>query len=113
MIITKENSAKDFQKHAGGKGYNLHLLTKAGFFVPPCIIIGNEVFKDFLNSGNLYSQINKELKTIGTKVDILILKSISQHIQNLIISTPIPIAIEEEIKKAYRTLNSPLIAIRS
>ena len=113
MIITKENSAKDFQKHAGGKGYNLHLLTKAGFFVPPWIIIGNEVFKDFLNSGNLYSKIDKELKTIGAKVDILILKSISQHIQNLIISTPTPPRVEDEIKKAYRILNSPLIAIRS
>src|SRR3989344_1157517 len=100
MIITKENPAKDFQKHAGGKGYNLHLLTKAGFLVPRWIIIGNEVFKDFLHSGNLYSKIDKELRTIRAKADILSLKSISQHIQNLIISAPIPLAVEDEIKKA-------------
>lgn len=113
MIITKENPAKDVLKYAGGKGYNLYLLTNAGFFVPRWIVIGNEAFEDFLNAGNLYSKIDKELKTIGVKADIQSVKSISQHIQNLIISAPIPLAIEAEIKKAYHALNSPLIAIRS
>lgn len=113
MIITKNSPTNNLPQYAGGKGYNLHLLTNAGFFVPRWIIIDNETFKDFLNSNNLYSKINNELKTIRVKADIQSVKSISQRIQNLIISAPIPLAIGAEIKKAYHALNSSLIVIRS
>lgn len=114
MLITKTSTNTYAQREAGGKGYNLYLLTKENFPVPDWIIIGTDTFEKFKSFNNLNDKINKLLKPLResstSKNDAV---SISKSINKIIIDAPFDPNVLEEIKKAYKTLQSKTIAVRS
>ena len=44
MLITRETAPAYAKRHAGGKGQNLYLLSRAGFSVPRWVVLGDEHF---------------------------------------------------------------------
>ena len=114
MLITKTTINTYAQREAGGKGYNLYLLTKENFPVPDWIIIGADAFEKFKKFNNLDDKINKLLKPLResptSKSDAA---SISRSINKIIIDALFDPSVLEEIEKAYKTLQSKTIAVRS
>jgi pyruvate,water dikinase len=113
MIITETSSGTNIQEQVGGKGYNLYLLTREGFSVPKWVIISSKVYEVFLNSRGLKNRIHSELTKIGPDTKRTEISLVSNTIQDLIINAPLLVETENEIKKAFQTLGSSLIAVRS
>lgn len=114
MLITKTSTNTYAQREAGGKGYNLYLLTKENFPVPDWIIIGADSFEKFKSFNNLNDKINKLLKPLReSSTSKNYAASISKSINKIIIDTPFDPNVLVEIKKAYKTLQSKIIAVRS
>lgn len=114
MLITKISTNTYAQREAGGKGYNLYLLTKENFSIPDWIIISADAFEKFKDFNNLDEKINKLLKPLRkaphSKNNVA---SISSSINKIIVNAPFDPNGLEEIKKAYKTLQSKIVAVRS
>lgn len=111
MFLVTQNSCLEFViREAGGKGYNLYLLTKAGYNVPPWVGIGISIFQRFLTDTGLKSQI---IDFLDQAVVDQNWKNCSENIKQRIFDTKIPIKIQEIIVLAYQKLDVSSIAIRS
>jgi len=104
-------SKKDLAK-VGGKGANLGEMTKAGIPVPPGFCITVEAYRDYLDNNNLWDLIKKELVDLDVE-DNKKLNQISNKIEGAIEKGQINPETEEGIKKAYRKLGQPYVAVRS
>jgi len=113
MLITKTSTSTYAQREAGGKGYNLYLLTKENFPVPDWIIIGADAFEKFKKFNSLDDKINKLLKPLRESPTSNNAATISRSINEIIIGAPFDPNVLEEIKKAYKILQSKTIAVRS
>lgn len=108
MIITRESIDSYSKRHAGGKGYQLHLLTKAGFPVPNWRIVGSKIFKDFKNAHDIESKFQKFLAENPEDW-----KKVSLYMEELIESLEYPDHLEKMIEDAYSDINCKSIAVRS
>jgi pyruvate,water dikinase len=105
--VTKEDVAT-----VGGKGANLGEMTRAKIPVPPGFIVTADAYFDFLKKSKLTSKINKLLKPLNPDNSNQ-LHQIAGQIKQLIIDTPIPPEIAEEIKHSYNKMGGGLVAVRS
>lgn len=114
MLITNKSTKSFVKREAGGKGYNLYLLTQEKFPVPGWIIISASVFKNFRILNDLDNIINKSLLPLKTNSNNrAIVSSISQSIKQIILNTPLGLVTSNEIRKAYKSLKVNSIAVRS
>ena len=101
----------------GGKGANLGEMTKAGFPVPNGFIITSQAYYHFIEVNKLKDKIRSYLHNLDVN-NSKNLEQASQKTKHLIISSPIPKEIAQQIFKAYfhlnhRLLRHPLVAVRS
>lgn len=87
----------------GGKGANLGELTRAGFPVPPGFIITAQAYFKHIKETGLEEKISQVLSGFN-KEDSKDLQERAKEAQKLIIQTPLPADLEEEIKKSYKLL---------
>jgi pyruvate,water dikinase len=101
----------------GGKGANLGEMTKAGFPVPNGFIVTSEAYYHFVEVNKLKDRIKACLHNLDV-ANSKNLEQASVKVKRLIISSPIPKEIAQEIFKAYfhlehKLLGHPLVAVRS
>lgn len=101
----------------GGKGANLGEMTKAGFPVPNGFIVTSSAYYHFIEVNKLKEKIRLALHGMDVN-NSKSLEAASQKAKRLIISSPIPKEVSQEIFKAYfkldRTLfRHALVAVRS
>ncbi|WP_413560577.1 phosphoenolpyruvate synthase [Bdellovibrio sp. HCB209] len=58
MLVTKKSTSLFAKNEAGGKGYNLYLMSQAGVPVPEWVVFGKRYFNDFLDTQNLRFRIS-------------------------------------------------------
>ncbi len=117
IVWLEEIRAKDV-KIAGGKGANLGELRAANVPVPPAFIVTSEAFREFVVRTGIVEEIGKIISTVDVdnKEE---LEEASSYIKKLILGTPMPKDLEEEIRNAYKELSlrlgvdEPLVAVRS
>lgn len=110
MFITKESIDSFAFKNAGGKGYNLHILSNNGINVPEWIVIG----KDFYNKYVLQNNIKNELQNIiNTHASNKNFKQIETSVEKLFLSYDFDQQEKNELFKAYKRFDNKLIAVRS
>jgi len=93
----------------GNKAYNLCLLYRHGFNVPPFIILTSSVFNEFLSFNNIQAEVNENLKKLNPNN----YSEISQKLQSLVINSVIPNSIIERVSKSVAELGFNSVAIRS
>ncbi len=97
----------------GGKGANLGEMTKAGLPVPPGFIVTSDAYFNYFKKSGLASKVQGLLKGINPE-DSKKLQSISRAIKKLIMQSPLPKTLEEEIGDAYQMMGDDvLVAVRS
>ncbi len=109
MMITQRSTETYAKREAGGKGFNLFLLSRQGFPVPQWIVLGASVFRSFRAETGIEKQIADTVNQAKTQ-DLAL---IAARVRELILSTPLPKDIEQKAREAYRSLSKPLIAVRS
>ncbi|MDZ7849269.1 MAG: phosphoenolpyruvate synthase [Halodesulfurarchaeum sp.] len=97
----------------GGKGASLGEMTDAGLPVPPGFVVTADTYRSFIEDtgidDELFAAVDVETEDSGA------LAEAESRAKELILETPIPDHIEEEIKAAYANLDGedPFVAVRS
>ena len=58
MLVTRLSTPFFAKNQAGGKGYNLYLLSQAGLPVPDWIVFGRKYFEDFVSENSLQKPLS-------------------------------------------------------
>ncbi|USN53641.1 MAG: phosphoenolpyruvate synthase [Candidatus Nomurabacteria bacterium] len=106
----------------GGKNASLgemyRRLTKKGVYVPNGFAITAEAYQHFITKGGIKKEIRRILKTLNTR-DTRNLMAHGEKVRALLLKTPMPADLEEEIKLAYDKLSKEFgtanvdVAVRS
>ncbi len=96
---------KDSLPVAGGKGTNLGIMYNLGLPVPPGFAVTAQTYKEYTERTGIKDKIQQLLKGLNVE-DTDRLQAIANKVQELIISTPIPEDIAEEIKESYELLGA-------
>jgi pyruvate,water dikinase len=83
----------------GGKAASLGELTEAGLPVPPGFVVTAETYRTFLETTGIGDEVFDALA-----VDDEGLAAAANRARELVVETPIPEAVREEILAAYRDL---------
>jgi pyruvate,water dikinase len=100
----------------GGKGANLGEMVKAGIPVPNGFIVTSKAYFYFIEVNKLKEKIKHELASVDYS-DPHSLQKCSARIKKLIVASPIPKEVSQEIMMAYQELSGvfsdPYVAVRS
>lgn len=69
MLVTPNSTTHFAKDQAGGKGYNLYLLTQAGLPIPSWLILGKKFFAEFIQEKGLASPLATVLKNLSAKTE--------------------------------------------
>lgn len=101
-ILWFDKAGKEALNLIGGKNASLGELMRADIPVPPGFSVTTEAYKEFV-SGNLKQRIEKILSHIDPQ-EMSSLEEKSHLIRQLIVETPFPKKIQEEIYSNYQAL---------
>ena len=90
---------------AGGKGKNLGIMYNLDLPVPNGFAVTAQTYKQFVEQTGLNQQIKKILEGLDVE-DTTKLQRVAKQIQELIIKTPFPEDMAEEIKDSYELLGT-------
>ncbi len=110
-MLVKPGSAESYaQREAGGKGFNLYLMTREGLPVPRWIVVGARYFREVRGAHGLDEAIAAALRE-ASPVDQYegAAKAIRQHV----LRAPLPPRVEEAVKAALAELGDAPLAVRS
>jgi pyruvate, water dikinase len=114
VLWLDEISAGDLEK-VGGKGASLGELTGAGLPVPPGFVVTAGTYRSFIENANIDEEL---FEVVDVDVDdSSALAEAAERAQELILETPFPDDLREEILDAYRQVGSEdeeaFVAVRS
>jgi phosphohistidine swiveling domain-containing protein len=111
-MIVKKSSIEVFAKReAGGKGYNLYLLTQKGFPVPDWCVLGKRVFRQFLDATGTGAKIDAVIDRLqSSQIDAL---AASREIEALFVATDLPPAVQAVVRQGYDEVKRGLVSVRS
>lgn len=118
MVITLQSTDSFARREAGGKGYNLYLLSRAGFSVPEWRVLGATQFKIFRTANSLDSRISEVLAELskvafGSTAFADACAEAEERIKALIVAEPLPPQVEASARQAYVPFRGKKIAVRS
>lgn len=96
---------KDSLPRAGGKGSNLGEMFNLGLPVPPGFAVTAQTYKEYTEKTQIKDKIQELLKDLNVE-ETEKLQETAKKIQELIVSTPIPEEMAEEIKESYELLGA-------
>jgi pyruvate, water dikinase len=96
----------------GGKGANLGEMLRAGIPVPSGFIVTADAYGRFIEQSGLRPKIEAILNNLDVQ-DSDALQKASRDIERMIIDATVPTEIAEEIKRRYREMGEPPVAVRS
>jgi len=111
-ILWFNEVTKDDIPIVGGKGANLGEMTNANIPVPPGFIVTADAYFDFLKKSKLIDKIRHLLKPLDTG-DSKQLQQTAAQVKQLILDTPMPPQLAQEIEQAYIKMGRGLVAVRS
>lgn len=112
MLVLK-NSVDNFARNeAGGKGYNLFLMTNNGIPVPDWVVLGRSCFETFVAEVGIEASIQSVLQSFkGGYQDA---RQTAEMIGEIITKTPIPKTILDMVHQAYDVIGfDQTISVRS
>ncbi len=111
-VVWFEEVGREDLALVGGKGANLGELLRASIPVPPGFVVTADTYFQFIQENELSSVIKAELDGLDVH-DSRELNERAARIRQAIMDAPIPPAIADEIKAAYRQLGEGPVAVRS
>ncbi|OFZ20539.1 MAG: hypothetical protein A2X94_10940 [Bdellovibrionales bacterium GWB1_55_8] len=113
MLITAQSTEAFAKREAGGKGYNLYLLSREGFPVPKWVTVSARTFREFREQTGIDAAIRSRLATLGKGSAQKDLEAAETFIRELIMRTPLPADIDSLARSAYIAVADGPIAVRS
>ncbi len=107
FVLWLDEVTKDDVVLVGGKNANLGEMLRAGIPVPPGFAVTAYAYKYFIEKAGLKDKIYPMLKQLDVN-DKKALDETTAKIREMIMNTPMPPEVEEEIRKYYRELAAKL-----
>jgi len=111
LVVPFEHIRKEHIHIAGGKGANLGEMSRK-FPIPSGFCVTVNSYKMFLKEGNLERKMMDILKKLDVK-DTKALDISSEKIRKLILASPIPKDVSEQVLQGYKKLRGEYVAVRS
>ncbi|WP_374033917.1 phosphoenolpyruvate synthase [Bdellovibrio bacteriovorus] len=112
MLVTPKSTLFFAKNEAGGKGFNLYLMSQAGLPVPEWVVFGKRYFHEFLQSADVKSRLEGILDRLLRQE--LTPAQAEKEVLNLFESTPLPAIVETSLDEALRSLGSDKVfSVRS
>lgn len=67
MLVTPKSTLFFAKNEAGGKGFNLYLMSQAGLPVPDWVVFGKRYFQEFLNSESVRTKLAEIMQRLSEK----------------------------------------------
>src|SRR3990167_2965659 len=96
---------KNSGKISGGKGANLAEIFNLKISVPPGFVVTAQAYDYFIKKAGIKEKITELLSTIDYE-DTSQLDETTKKIRKLILESPFPTEIQEEILEAYESLDA-------
>jgi pyruvate,water dikinase len=112
LLCLPESTTAFARREAGGKGFNLYLLCRAGLPVPPWVVLGRRVWEQFVSAAGLGAFLPEQLALLKQGVPAA---TVAADIEGKITGAPWPTAVEGALADAWARLGGgrrPL-AVRS
>ena len=103
FIVWFDEVDKNDISSVGGKGANLGEMTKNGFPIPFGFVVTSDAYHYFLEKQGIKDLIKTELKSLNV-TDPISLHRVSTNIKKIILKTPIPVEISEQIGDYYEKI---------
>ncbi|MDZ4199724.1 MAG: phosphoenolpyruvate synthase [Kiritimatiellia bacterium] len=104
MLVLKDSTESFARKQAGGKGYNLYLMTRQGLPVPEWLVLARDTTEEFLLLSGARVKVDEWLKDFSE--NRIAARSASEEILRLLSNASMPDRIRLEIARAYREASS-------
>ncbi|MDP3640059.1 MAG: phosphoenolpyruvate synthase, partial [Nanoarchaeota archaeon] len=104
-VVWFKDLDKDSLPLAGGKGVNLGIMFNLGLPVPGGFSVTTQAYKEYLERTKIREKIAQLLQGLNVE-DTDTLQKIAEQVQLLILKTPIPEDIAEEIRLNYELLGA-------
>ncbi len=102
MLVTP-NSTEFFAKsEAGGKGFNLFLLSQAGVQVPEWVVFGRQYFQEFLQQPNVQNRVHELLQAFDSQR--FTAAEVEKTVVDLFLVETLPQSVEISLQKALISL---------
>jgi len=111
-MIVKKNSTEAFAKReAGGKGYNLYLMTRMGLPVPDWCVLGRRVFLQFMDETGTGASIDAVIDRL--QASQINAAEASRQIETLIVAAELSASVKTLVRQGYDEVNRGLVSVRS
>ncbi|AFY02758.1 phosphoenolpyruvate synthase [Bdellovibrio bacteriovorus] len=112
MLVTPKSTLFFAKNEAGGKGFNLYLMSQAGLPVPEWVVFGKRYFHEFLQSADVKARLEGILDRLLRQE--LTPALAEKEVLNLFESTPLPATVESSLEEALQSLGSDKVfSVRS
>ena len=111
-MIVRKNSTEAFAKReAGGKGYNLYLMTRMGLPVPEWCVLGKRVFRQFMDETGAGAKIDAVIDRLDSS--LVNAAAASREIEALIAATDLSASVKALVRHGYDAVERGLVSVRS
>lgn len=112
MLVTPHSTLFFAKNEAGGKGYNLYLMSQAGLPIPEWVVFGKRYFQLFVLSAGVQTSLNAILENL--QAGKITAGQCEKEIHHLFESTPLPPPVEASLQEALKHLGSQnVFSVRS
>ena len=112
LIRTLRNLDEASLEMTGGKAANLGRVASAGFDVPEGFVVTVEAYSRFVSENSLADVLHQHLSGVD-HLDPTSIDNASEAMRRLVEQAKLSDTLIEEIRKEYRNIGSPPVAIRS
>lgn len=112
MLVTPHSTLFFAKNEAGGKGFNLYLMSQAGLPVPEWVVFGKRYFHLFTQSPGLQENLKNILA--GLQAGQRTAAQCEKDIHDLFENTPVPQEVRDSLTEALKNLGTEhLFSVRS
>jgi pyruvate,water dikinase len=112
MLVLPSSTRSFARREAGGKGFNLWVMTNEGIRVPPWVVLGGRVFEHFIEAAGLRERIDEQLHRFAN--GFVPAAGAAHQLAQIIEGAPLDEHVLGLVRQAYAALGGPeLISVRS
>lgn len=111
MIVKKTSTESFAKREAGGKGYNLYLMTQRGFPVPDWCVLGRRVFLKFMDETGTGAMVDAVIDRLETsRINAM---EAAREIEALIVGADLPASLKALVSGGYDEVRRGVVSVRS
>ena len=111
MIVKKSSTEVFAKKEAGGKGFNLYLMTQRGLPVPDWCVLGKRIYIQFLEETGAGAKLDGILDRLESSAITAL--ACAAEVEKLFVETTLPDSIKTLVREGYDEVKRGLISVRS